>query len=514
MIEVRTNNSIKNSITSFLGNGVSFFIAFISQAVFIRLLGAEFLGINGLFSNIISMLNIVELGIGNAIVFNLYKPIADNDTNKISSIMIFYKKVYMFIACIILVLGLSVMPFLKYIVKDVTIDVNIYFVFLLFLFSTLSSYFMVYKRNLIIANQQSYIINIIHMIYLVCLNIFQLILLFYTKNYYVYLIIKILFQILENLVISYISKRKYSYIDLKNYQKLDKKTENDIFGKVKALFFHKIGSVIVLGTDNILISTFFGVIKVGIYSNYNVILNAINTIFGQVITSCTASVGNLMTIDNIEKKYDVFCKIRFINFWISCFTSAALLVLIQPFISIWVGTKYLLEITVVIVLVINFYEKMQRQTYNTFKDSAGIWEEDKFVPIVESIINIVFSILFIYLFGFIGVFLGTMISSCVLWFYSYPKYVYGKIFEKKIVNYYIEGFKYNIVFLIIIMLVSIIAFYIKFENVYLCFIIRAIIVLLLPNMLIILIFKNDYNYKYVKIMIENLLNNVKGSFFK
>ena len=151
----RTNNSIKNSLTSLIGNGISFIIAFIAQAFFIKLLGAEYLGLNGLFTNILSMLSIFELGIGNAIVFNLYKPVADKDLKKISALMNFYKKTYRIIALVIFVFGLLLLPFLQYLVGEISVDINIYIVYSLFLISTLTSYFMVYKRNLIIANQKN-----------------------------------------------------------------------------------------------------------------------------------------------------------------------------------------------------------------------------------------------------------------------------------------------------------------------------------------------------------------------
>ena len=185
---MRTENSIKNSISSIVLNIISMLIGFIAQALFIRILGAEFLGLNGLFSNILTMLSIFELGIGNAIIFNLYKPIANNNIEEIKSLMNFYKKAYRIIALIIGCLGLSLLPFLTYIVGKTTVEINLQYIYILFLISTDSSYLMVYKRNLLYANQKNYIINYIHIIYLIILNISQIVILMLTKNYYIYLI--------------------------------------------------------------------------------------------------------------------------------------------------------------------------------------------------------------------------------------------------------------------------------------------------------------------------------------
>lgn len=503
---MRTSNSIKNSITSLLGNGVAFIIAFIAQAIFIRLLGAEYLGLNGLFTNVLSMLSIFELGIGNAIVYNLYKPIANNDEKKISSLMNFYKKAYNIIALLILIFGLVLMPFISLYIKDVTVDINIYIVYLLFLFSTITSYLMAYKRNLIIANQKNYIINIIHMIYLIGLNTSQLLIVYITKNYYLYLGIKIICQLLENIIISIIATKKYKNVLSNKDEKLDKKTEDDIFKKVKALFFHQIGGIIVLSTDNIIISSFFGILTVGLYTNYNTIVNGISTLFSQVISTTTASVGNLLVSNEENKKFIVFKNMRFLNFWISVFTATCLLVIVQPFICIWVGKKYLLPLGVVITVVFNYFQSLQRQTYSTFKNSAGIWVEDKFVPLVESVLNIVFSIVCLKIFGLVGVFMGTIISGLALWCYSYPKFVYKKLFNRSYKDYAKETIGYILLFIVIAAITYGVSMLIQVNNNLLQVVINTIICLIIPNVMMVLIFRKTDNYKYFKELGFKLLN--------
>lgn len=506
---MRTEKSIKNSITSMIGNIISFLVSFISQAIFIRILGAEYLGLNGLFTNILTMLSIFELGIGNAIVFNMYKPIAENNIPKIKSLMNFYKKAYRLIMIIIFTFGIILLPFLKYIVGEVSIDINIYIVYIFFLLSTLSSYVIAYKRNLIIANQENYIINLIHSVYIITFNVAQLIIIYFTKNYYLYLVVKIVCQLLENFIIGLIANYKYKYITEGKTEKLDKEIEKDIFSRVKALIFHKVGAIIIFGTDNIIISTFFGIIQVGLYTNYYTIINAINTLFGQIISSATASVGNLIAKEKTEKLYSTFKKMRFLNSWISIFTGVSLLVMVQSFIKLWVGVEYLLGIDVVIVIVCNYFQKMQRNAYSTFKDSAGIWREDKFVPLVESGLNIVFSIIFLKIFGLVGVFMGTVVSGLVLWCYSYPKFVYKKLFNRSYREYAKETLGYISLFVIIAAITYGISKLIIVNNTFIQLLVNSILCIIIPNAIMFLIFRKTENFEYFKELIFNALSKIK-----
>ena len=493
---MKTKNSMKNSFASMASNLITIIIGLVAQAIFIRILGAEYLGINGLFTNIISMLGIVELGIGSAIIYNLYKPIVNKDKEVIKSLMSFYKKAYNIIAIVVLVIGLLITPFLNFFVSDVTVNINIYFVYILFVIDIFASYLLSYKRSILYADQKNYIVNIIHMSYLVILNILQLLFLYITHDYYLYLVIKIIMRVLENVVITLIVNKMYSYLNGGNIKPLSKDVKQDIQKKVKALFFHKIGSFVVLSTDNIIISKFLGIVTVGLYSNYYMIINAVTVIFGQAIMALTPSVGNLLIEENTNKNYDVFKKVRFLNFWITVFSSVCLLVIMQSFIKIWVGEKYLLSVIVLIVLVINFYQNLMRYSYSTFKEAAGIFHEDRFVPIIESVINIVASIILLKFFGLAGVFMGTIISGFALWCYSYPKYVYKKLFKRSYLSYIKETIGYILLFLIILFVTFKISTLLIVSNIYLNFIIKVLISLILPNILMLLVFFKTDNFKY------------------
>ena len=498
-------NSIKNTIAAMSSNILTIIIGLIAQAVFIRILGTEYLGINGLFTNIISMLGIVELGIGSAIVYNLYKPIANRDKETIKSLMNFYKKAYHIIALVVFIIGISIIPFLSYFIGETIVDININLVYLLFIIDIVCSYLLTYKRSLLYADQKNYIINIIHMIYLVTLNISQLLLLYITKNYYLYLGIKIILRIIENVVITIIVNKKYSYLKEKNIKKLDKKIEKDIFQKVKALFFHKIGSFIVLGTDNLIISRYLGIITVGLYSNYYMIINALNTLFSQALTALTPSVGNLLVEKKTKKNFEVFRKVRFINFWIATFTSVALLIIMNSFITIWIGEAYLLSNLVLITLVINFFMTMMRNSYSTFKEAAGIFHEDRYVPIIESFVNIVASIILLKYFGLAGVFMGTIISGLILWCYSYPRFVYKKLFCRSYLSYIKETISYIILFILILIISYKISNIYTFYNIWVQLLYNIIVSLIIPNIILLIIFYKNDNLKYYYRLFKKLV---------
>lgn len=506
---MRVKNSLKNMIGSAFSNVLTILIGLIAQRIFIKILGSEYLGLNGLFSNIISMLGIVELGVGNAIIYNLYSPLAHDEKDKIKSLMHFYKKSYRIIAAIVTIIGIALIPVLPFFIEEINVDININIIYLLFLADVVCSYLLSYKRSILYADQKNYIINNVHICYTVVMNTLQLVILYLTKNYYLYLGIKILMRILENLVISIIANNRYPYIKDRNVEKLDKDTEKDIFTKVKALFFHKIGTFAVSGSDNIIISKYLGLISVGLYSNYYLIINAVQTVFGQIIQATTASIGNLLVVETKEKCFDVFKRIRFLNFWIATFSCVSVFVIVDSFITIWIGKKFILSNLVLIVLVINLYQKLMRNSYGNFKEAAGIFYEDRFVPLIEAVLNILISIICCKIWGLAGVFMGTIASGLVLWCYSYPKYVYKKLFERDYLSYAKETLGYIFLFIIAACLTYGISSLISFENVYLEFISNIVICMIIPNLLLLLVFFQTDNFKYYYNMIIRKIKKVK-----
>ena len=319
--------------------------------------------------------------------------------------------------------------------------------------------------------------------------------LIYTKNNILFLILQILFTFLENFFLSIKADKTYPYLK-GDADKLDADSKKEIVKNTKAMLMHKVGGVVINSTDNVILSKFTGLITVGLYSNYYLIINGINVVLSQVFTSMMASVGNLCATSNTEKQEEVFKSMFFLNFWMYSFCSICFLFLINPFISIWLGEKYLFSIDVVIVLFLNFYITGMRKSVLTFSEAMGLFEKDKWKAIIESILNIIISIVLVLKIGVLGVFLGTLISSLLVCFWVEPYVLYKYVFHKNVLNYFKLYFLYSI-----ITAIQCIVFYFGFkiipDGLYITFIIRLLVCAIIPNIIIILLYHNTNEYKYI-----------------
>lgn len=498
---MRTKKALKNMLTTLLSHFTSMLIGFIVQAIFIRCLGTEYLGINGLFNNIFSMLAVVELGIGSAIIYNLYKPVALDDQEKIKSLINFYKKCYRVIAVIIFTLSILIIPFLNIIVGKTSLSNSmIIYIYLLFMIDIVCSYLLTYKRSILYASQNNYIIDIIHIIYLIVLNFFQVLVLLTTKNYILYLIVKIIMRLVENIAITIYVNKKYVYLN-ETSQDLDQKTKSNIIKKVKGLFLHKLGVFFVGGTDNIIISAFLGVSVVGLYSNYNIVITALSTIINQIFSSFKSSIGNLLITKEEDYNYLVYKRMQFLNFWFAMMSSIGILIVMESFITVWIGEKYLLDNSVLITLAICNYVYITKLCTSNFKEAAGIFYEDRFIPILESIVNIVLSVIFVKLFGLMGVFLGTICCYLITHLYTYPCIVYKKVFNKNYINYFKDNIKYLLFTITIGAFLYFLTSIIDVKGNLLNLLFNIFIVFVIPNIFIIICFNKTNEFNYYKEMI-------------
>lgn len=504
---MRSLNSLKNTIVSVVSSAINIIISFVATKFFLSTLGEEYLGLNGLFSNILSILAIAELGFGSAITYSMYEPLANDNKEKIKSLLKFYKIVYYIITLVVLLIGLCFIPFLDVIVGESSIDLNITFLYLLFLFDLIASYTLTYKRSILYANQQTYIINAVHIGYLILMNIAQILVLVYTSDYVLYLIIKIVFRLLENIVLNIIANKLYPYINDKNIANLPKEDKEQILQKVKGLLLHKIGDAGITGSDNIIISSIFGIGKVGLYTNYITLTTGLNSVVTHIFSAITASVGNLLLEKNSEKSYNVYKTLLLFNYWIYTFATIGLVCLAEPLITIWIGSEYLLDFEFLVVLSLNFFISGMKHTCATFKNAAGVFYEDRYVPILEVLLNIVFSIIFAKYMGLSGVVVGTAISSLALFLYSYPIFVFKPLFGKSFSEYIKELLKYLALFLIIFVGMISLMKLINFSNFYVTTLIKLLIVLLVPNLVNFLIFYKTDEFKYYVSLIQNILKN-------
>lgn len=498
----RTSNSIRNTKYAIIGQMVGMIVTFLNRMVFVRILNAEYLGLNGLFTNILSILSFAELGIGAAIVFSLYKPLAEKNQPKIKALMQIYKKAYIFIGILIAILGLSFLPFLGIVIKDTPNIPNIQVIYLMFVFNSVISYFYSYKRSMLIADQKGYIDSFYRYSFNIGMNILQIIFLLLTHNYIFYLAIKIVSTIIENIAITRHVNKLYPYLNEKSIEKLNVNDKKTLLQNIKAMIFHKVGSVVVMSTDNLLIAKFVSLVTVGIYSNYLLIINALNTIFGLAFQSITASVGNLGATETKEKSKFIFHCVDLIGFWIYAFASISLLNLINPFINLWIGEEYLFSMPIVIVLVINFYLTGMRKSVQTFKEAFGLFWQDRYKPLFEAGVNLVISIILAKYLGTIGVFIGTAISTITtcFWIEPYVLYKYGfNLSSKK----YFLGYFFKTVAMFT---VGIITWYVcsLFPSTNITgFIAKILICAIVPNILFVIIFFRTKEFQYLFKILKN-----------
>lgn len=444
MSRTRTLNSLKNTFISLVMYALVMLFGFISQSFFLKNLGDTYNGLNGLFKSVISVMSVAELGFASAIVYNMYLPIARKDYRALSALLLFYKKVYRIVAGVILAAGLCIMPFVPRMAQGGQVEESLYFLFGLYLIDAVSSYLLSYKRSIFYADQKQYVVNLIHIGYVLVLNGLQIAAMILTKNFVLYLFLRIVCQILENLVISFYAGWKYPELKQFRKEKLPDTVRKDILRKVKGLCFHQMGNSVVKGTDYMIISTVrsLGVLVTGMYYNYNIVIDAINSLFTNVFNSITSSIGNLLLEEKKDRSYHVFKNMLFINAAIYTTVAAGVLCAIEPVIDLWIGPGYLLDRWILAVIVGNMFLNGMRYTSNSFKSAGGIFYEDRHVPVIEAMINLVMSLLFVHFFGLAGVLFGTICSNLFIFLYGHPKYVYGKLFGRSFGQFYWDYGRY------------------------------------------------------------------------
>jgi len=416
----RTEHSLRNIQFSLLGQGVGILTAFFVRKVFVLTLSQEYLGLDGAFSNILTMLSLAELGIGGAVTFGLYKPLAENDQEQIAALMTFYGKAYRRVGLAVAALGGALAPFLPALIRDLPDIPHIYAIYLLFLLNAASSYFFVYEQSLIIASQRQYIVTVCHSALKILFLLAQALFLWLTHNYFVYLGLKIGAALLENLILSYLANRLYPYLKTMKKASLSWETQRKLLQNTRALLAHKIGTVVVLGTDNLLISCFVGVVPVGLYSNYLMVLNGLNTGYHHIFRALTASVGNLGATEEAGRALPVFQRVCFACNWLYGFSAVCLTVLLNPFVELWLGEEFLFSQGTVCLISLNFYVSGMRQAVLTFRDAYGLYWYDRRKPLIESAVNLAVSAALAVPFGMAGIFWGTFASTMTTCFWIEP----------------------------------------------------------------------------------------------
>lgn len=502
---MRTRNSIINFLSGVGSTLISNLLTFISRTIFIQILGSSYLGVNGLLTNVLSMLSLAELGVGTAINFSLYKPLAEKDDEKIATLMAFYKKAYQIIGVLVFVVGLVLMIFLDVFIKDPGDVKHIKLIFLIYLVNTSYSYFMTYKVTLLTADQKAYLLTKVNIFFNFITIIAQIIVLIFTRNYILYLLSNMLILFLQRLYINNKITKLYPVLEIKATNKLPKEELAIIIKNVKAMMFHKLGDYCINGTDNIIISTFINISVVGIYSNYNMVITMVNGFIVLFFNSITASMGHLIATESEERKLEIFKIINFIGFWLFGFATIAFYNLLNPFIELWLGQEYLISQHILVIVLLNYYLTGMRVPVHTVKAAAGLYDEDKYTPLLQSLVNLSVSIILVKKWGLAGVFIGTLVSSILLPCWQRPYIIYKYVFKKSSREYFSKYLIYISTVIITTLGISWVSNLYLSEVNYGTFLIRMIICTVIPNIMFILLFGKTAEFKYLFSMMKKMI---------
>lgn len=422
----RTQKAFKNVLTGIMNKLILMLLAFAIRTLFVRLLGAEYTGINSLYTNILSVLSLAELGLGNVMMFYLYSALKDKNTEEICALVYEFKKIYNAIIICVLVVGLSIVPALQIIVNSELDHEELIVYYLLYLANSVMSYFVIYRTVVIKADQQEYILNNVATVMTVVMYVCQLGYLAIYRNFLGYLIIQVICTILTNMIQNYIAIKKYPYLKnkCKKQAKIDRK---DLFKNVKATFLYKVSDTILDQTDNIIISIMFGTWMVGMYSNYYLIVTYLVNIAGIIANGVVASFGNLYVEGNKEKSCSMFkCSFLFFSIYaIVCTT--CYICLIQDFVPIWVGKQFLMDYKIVLGVMMVFYLRMVTNTVWIYRSTMGVFKEVQYINIAAAGMNIVLSIILGKRLGVAGVIAATAISRLLTSFWYEGKVVINKL---------------------------------------------------------------------------------------
>ncbi len=484
----RTKNVSINATVGIIFQIIQIAGAFISRTFFIKLLGEEYLGVNGLFTNILTILSFAELGIGNAFVFRLYKPLAEDNKKELSSLMGFYKKVYSCIGGIIAIAGLCVVPFLGHLIKESpNIVENLKIIYILFLFNTVISYFVSFKRSLMDADQKGWIKTILQETMAIVQIVAQILILYFTRNYILYLIVMICSTLIYNFISSIVANKIYPFLREKS-PPIEKGVAKSIFKDVGAFAVYRFGNVITNGTDNIIISSMIGVVAVGLVSNYTLLSSYANLILSKIISAFTASIGNLKAnCDDKVKLKSVFQKLLLITAWLYGLVSVGFVVIASTFIQCWLGEGYVLSKITVWAMGMDFYIRGMQYTTETYRSVFGYFREGKYSALAGAILNIFLSILLCLWIGLPGIFIATPISRLLTIGLLDPILIYKKTFHQNPISYFLSYFGY----MLLILLIGLICYYLCSlitTNGWLSVVLMVVIVLSVFNSLMLLCF--------------------------
>lgn len=504
---------LKKSMINFTSNILIYFISiiplFIVRKIFLIQLGNELLSVNSLFSDIIGVMSILELGVGTAIIFSLYKPFVENDRIKIKGYLDYYQNFYSKVGITILLIGILLVPFISKLVNSNISNVHLRVYFILYLINTVLSYFFTYKTCILQVAQEGYKLTISSALCKLIISFFQIIVLLKYQNYYIYLLLEIVINFIYYLLINRYIDNKYKWLK-ETKGRIENFEEENLIKNIKAMFMHKIGSLVINSTDSIVIANFVSLASVGKFKSYRMIIAAVETIIWRGMSGIVASIGNLLVEADDEDIYTVHKRVFFLNFWIVSFIIISLYNTMNQFIVLWLGETQLLDSLTFIIILMNCYFSLMRSSVESFKEGAGVYYEDRYAPLAESLINLASSIFLVRSIGLSGVFIGTMISNLTIVFWVKPLVVYRHIFKKSVLDYFKLYFSYLLTAFIPLLLTHALTTPIKHTYTIKAFIVNVTINLIVINLCYLIIFWKNVEFEYFK----NILRKITKEFIR
>ncbi len=500
----RTKNATRNIAFGVALKIYQLFVPFLMRTIIVHALGAEYAGLNSLFTSILQVLNLAELGVGSAMTFSMYKPIAEDDKEKICALMKLYRSYYRYIGVVVALLGGALLPFIPKLVKaDIPDGINIYLLYIMNLSATVLSYWLfAYKNSILIAHQRMDISSKVSIVLDTIKYIVQVLVLLIFRDYYLYILAILITQVLNNIVLAVISDRLYPQYSPRG--ELDRAEIDSINSKIKDLFTSKIGVVIINSADSIVVSAFLGLKYLTIYQNYYFIVSAIMGFVVIIFTACSAGVGNSIVTESIEKNYNDLKKLTLIIVWISGFCSACFLNLMQPFMELWMGKDLMQGGGLVVCFVGYFYICEVNNLLNMYKDAAGLWHEDRFRPLVTAMVNLGSNIILVNYWGLYGIALSTVFSIALVGMPWLLHNLFSVLFSRELLIPYLKKlFVYTLGVGLVSIMCTLICSMISF-GLWWTLIIRLLVCVIFVNSMFYFIYRKDEEFKQSIILLDKI----------
>lgn len=509
----RLKNSALNFASGFLGRVLTILLNFVVRTIFIYCLNEAYLSVNGLYSNILTVLSLAELGFGSAMVYRMYAPVAVKDYQKTAALLQFYKKIYIIIGVVIFLLGLCVIPFMDYIIKDKPDISGLTLYYILFLVNTTISYwFASYKASVLYADQKEYIKTNVQNAMSILQSALQIVLLLIFRKYLLYLLVQLGCNIILNLYVAHLVDKRYPQI--REYR--DARLTSDERGQIKkdaeALVLSRFGHVVLNGTDNIIISAVVGVLWVGRLSNYTLICDSVTSVLCQITAAITGSLGNFFATEDKHAGYALFKKVEFLNFWLYGFSFIALVTLLDPFVQIWAGGRFVLGLPISIAIAINFFVAGYMNTLWVFRSTLGLFKQGKFRPILVAILNIVLSIVLGRLWGVFGVLFATFLSRAAISLWYDPLILHRYGFEVSCKPFFARYFRRVLLLIaVLIAMLTIRHVVLSSATTVLRFAVMTMVTAIVPNAIFWLAYRRCEEYAYFRSIVkDHVIAPVRG----